>query len=496
MTRLHCVLAGYAIVTASVLATESRPAMASEGYVAFDGMLQKWSFDTTTNTYSLIGNAASAVTPGLVGSSSENHRVLELEVNPVTGDVYTQGSDNLIRRWTFDGTSLTQIGQRSNSGGRGLAFADDNSIYALNGVGFLPALDPTGFVTPSTDDNTPVPVGGGPEQLVKFSQDLSTEPYGIGVNGNDIIHSGGGNVYVAANDGDGQIFHFQDTGTSWTNVSLGAPFWGGTIAKNPMTDKYASAHGLDKSTGLHIPRQNQFPPEQNEQGFSAPAWIITGSLATIDSGTWDAGNTGNGIDYVNDMEIGPDGTIFATFGANIGATSTWIMAWKDRGPAQTPQLVSGVGNSDSRGAWLAVDENGTIIHTATNDGGATVLRAWTWDPNGSFATALSFLTQLSLPGEMEEIALISTPVPPTFTADFDDDNDVDAADLTVWRNSFGGAGADADSDGDSDGADFLAWQRELGSPSSMAAARAVPEPTALLLLMIGLASLATSRRRS
>jgi hypothetical protein len=70
--------------------------------------------------------------------------------------------------------------------------------------------------------------------------------------------------------------------------------------------------------------------------------------------------------------------------------------------------------------------------------------------------------------------------------DFNHDNVVSSADLTVWRSSVGsGAGADADGDGDSDGNDFLIWQRNLGMTAAAAgAAAAVPEPSALHLLMM------------
>lgn len=68
-------------------------------------------------------------------------------------------------------------------------------------------------------------------------------------------------------------------------------------------------------------------------------------------------------------------------------------------------------------------------------------------------------------------------------ADFNHDNQVNGADLGVWKTSFrNGAGADADGDGDSDGGDFLIWQRQLGMSSGAAAAAAVPEPSTLALL--------------
>jgi hypothetical protein len=85
---------------------------------------------------------------------------------------------------------------------------------------------------------------------------------------------------------------------------------------------------------------------------------------------------------------------------------------------------------------------------------------------------------------------------PLFAADFDDDGDVDAADLTVWRRAVDAtADGDADADGDSDAQDFLVWQRQLGSGiGSPPFGQAVPEPTARSLLAIVLsASLAAGR---
>jgi hypothetical protein len=82
-------------------------------------------------------------------------------------------------------------------------------------------------------------------------------------------------------------------------------------------------------------------------------------------------------------------------------------------------------------------------------------------------------------------------------ADFDDDGDVDSADLTRWRNNFGpNAMADADGDGDSDGNDFLMWQRQVGSTSGVAAAAAVPEPACVLLGLCALAGFGVLGRRS
>ncbi len=77
--------------------------------------------------------------------------------------------------------------------------------------------------------------------------------------------------------------------------------------------------------------------------------------------------------------------------------------------------------------------------------------------------------------------------------DFDQDGDVDSADLANWQVGFGmSSGAlhtngDTDQDGDVDGVDFLNWQRNIGKStlsSLPSAATAVPEPTTLTLVLL------------
>jgi hypothetical protein len=81
-------------------------------------------------------------------------------------------------------------------------------------------------------------------------------------------------------------------------------------------------------------------------------------------------------------------------------------------------------------------------------------------------------------------------------ADFDEDGDVDDADLLTWRNAYGtNALGDTDTDGDTDGRDFLTWQREYTGASILAAGTSVPEPGLATLAFAALLCCSGIRRR-
>ncbi|MEM8947596.1 MAG: endo-1,4-beta-xylanase [Planctomycetota bacterium] len=61
------------------------------------------------------------------------------------------------------------------------------------------------------------------------------------------------------------------------------------------------------------------------------------------------------------------------------------------------------------------------------------------------------------------------------SADFDNDGDVDGDDLVVLRNNFGTY----------NGTDFLNWQREYSGGTSLTASQVVPEPSGIVILLLG-----------
>lgn len=90
--------------------------------------------------------------------------------------------------------------------------------------------------------------------------------------------------------------------------------------------------------------------------------------------------------------------------------------------------------------------------------------------------------------------------PDPANADFDDDGDVDGADLLIWQRGFGtgttSAQGNADGDGDVDAADLAIWKTQFGSTGlATGAAASVPEPAGLGLAGLAMAMVAALRRR-
>lgn len=97
--------------------------------------------------------------------------------------------------------------------------------------------------------------------------------------------------------------------------------------------------------------------------------------------------------------------------------------------------------------------------------------------------------------------VIVTAISDSLAGDYNQDSVVDAADYTLWRDSFGasvsiGTGADGNGDGIIDSGDYAVWLNHYGEsiPKSTSFSQSVPEPTGLLL-MISLSSLLTLRLR-
>jgi hypothetical protein len=93
--------------------------------------------------------------------------------------------------------------------------------------------------------------------------------------------------------------------------------------------------------------------------------------------------------------------------------------------------------------------------------------------------------------------------PAGLDGDYNVDGKVDAADYTVWRNNLGDADESAlNGNGDGmngvDEGDYTLWKSQFGQMSGpgAGAATSVPEPSAMLLVFLGMAGLVGLRRRT
>lgn len=88
---------------------------------------------------------------------------------------------------------------------------------------------------------------------------------------------------------------------------------------------------------------------------------------------------------------------------------------------------------------------------------------------------------------------------PALLGDYNENNTIDAADYTVWRDLLGTAGPlpNDPTPGTIDISDFEYWKANFGNTlgSGAVAAAAVPEPTSMLVALVGLLSLTGVPRR-
>jgi hypothetical protein len=114
---------------------------------------------------------------------------------------------------------------------------------------------------------------------------------------------------------------------------------------------------------------------------------------------------------------------------------------------------------------------------------------WT-DPNASAVTSISGTGA----ADVVLIGFSSVIVPQGVPGDYNNNGVVDAADYVLWRKG-GQLQNEVDNPGTVNAADYTAWRTRFGNTSgSGLSAGAVPEPSAILLIVAGLFGLVASRR--
>lgn len=175
------------------------------------------------------------------------------------------------------------------------------------------------------------------------------------------------------------------------------------------------------------------------------------------------------------------------------------------------------------GDWLSLEDQGNSTWRESNEtandltelqsGDSTLLNGGhVFDLGGLFKTMASGGTEdLSFrylfPGDSEFTDGVVVYRDVDFTevvGDYNSDGVVNAADYTVWRDTFGalvppGSGADGNGNGEIDDDDYQLWRQNYGMSSSADTAASlvasVPEPSSVLLLVFSASAAWTRRRR-
>ena len=87
-------------------------------------------------------------------------------------------------------------------------------------------------------------------------------------------------------------------------------------------------------------------------------------------------------------------------------------------------------------------------------------------------------------------------VNPASTGDYSGNGTVGPEDYTIWKSNFGTANAATDGNGDGivDAADYTVWRDNLGATVGSGSLASVPEPTGLMLMLVGVAASARRKR--
>jgi hypothetical protein len=250
------------------------------------------------------------------------------------------------------------------------------------------------------------------------------------------------------------------------------------------------------STGFWAVQQNQFSPQR----FITVDWDMRVEQTTP------AGGNGPFFGITAWGSLSGTGSQLATLGADASNGSVVIQLPGIQGIADTGTFIN-------FGQWfhyrLVLDYQSHTFTTFLNSSQLTntgfvdgnLLNQFTDADISTFALGTNNPSQnLGGTGYIDNFVIRDGLV-----GDYDVDGDVDAADYTRWKASYGttvssGTGADGNKNGFVDAADYVLWRNNLGTslfvvPGSGASINAVPEPSALVTLFLGLLLTGSCKRR-
>jgi hypothetical protein len=429
----------------------------------------------------LLGNGKVVVAGGLSGIAQG---VTGAELYDPATQSWSSTSSMNSKRWSFDAITL--------SNGSALFAGGSNAFFDLLGSGFVRS-DAEIY-----DSNT--------NSFFSTINNLSVARHAYGIsalNDGRILIAGGSTLFN----------HLGGTGTTAVDIY------------DPTTNQFSSAGSMNAGRSLHAQttladgRVVVVGGAQNDaEVFDPNTNLWTSSLNTMATTLKDtkafelyngkvfiaAGqNTANGVTSDNTWLFDPDSLTFATGPSMAGFNSRDGTVYQGTSDYSAFDLYAGTASAgryiliaggehdpaagddvelDSASIYDAVQNQFfhvgpmTFVHDDHTE--SILLNDSSGNPRalllgGNSSTGTSLFT-------FDDI--------PLFTADFDNDGDVDGNDRTQWESNFGLNGVgDTDNDGDSDGRDFLSWQQQFDSGvESATTSQAVPEPSAAVLWLLSL----------
>lgn len=340
----------------------------------------------------------------------------------------------------------------------------------------------------------------------------STQPTGIAVDGGTVfwsdsetgqllsgLISGAGNASLLYDQSDypGSPAAILPEGVSvdgtdlyWTDAITGQVLRGSTDGSSPIIELYSSAD-YPGSPGTTFPFGVDVRDGMVYWSDGVTNQILRGSTDGIANvaNIVDSGDLG-GLDVltIGALSTSEDSVFFTSSGTNLDSGLVLrknldgsgdveqLFTFSEYPAAATGARPTSVSYLDGNLYWADFIAGGILSGRADGAGAAALL--------------------------VESPSPLLIDVQRTTAGDYNSDGTVNAADYTVWRDSFGATGispwslGDGNGDGDVDGSDYAVWRTEFGTTlddiASATSSASVPEPSSLLVLLIG--SLAVSRR--
>lgn len=215
----------------------------------------------------------------------------------------------------------------------------------------------------------------------------------------------------------------------------------------------------------------------------------TGTSAVIIGATGTLGGTGTvGGAITNNGVIAPGesgtGTLSVTGNVTDAASSSWSIALS--GASATKLAVTGD---------IDLSATDSLNITGTGTGSSWLIGTYTGTETGSFDTVTTGYSVSYSGGNITlNVAVAGLP------GDFNSDGKVDAGDYSVWRKNNANVALPNDNGLTTQADRFNLWRANFGNSSGAGSGHglgnaAVPEPTALALLVISLGMLSAGRRK-